>query len=51
MNDKEREAKIAALDEAAEHLIHGGWSEDEEELRQGRLVAAELQRRADRLAH
>lgn len=49
MTNKERKAKIEALNEAAEHLGHQGWSEDEEELKQGRVVAEELRRRIDRL--
>lgn len=49
MTDKEREAKIEALNEAAEHLEHQGWSEDAEELKQGLIVAQELRRRIDGL--
>ena len=39
--------KISALDEAAEHLELGGWSEDQEELRQGLLVAKKLRKEAE----
>lgn len=49
MTDKEREAKIAALEEAADHLEQA-WTDDSEERRQGKIVSAELRRRIDRLA-
>lgn len=49
MTDKEREAKIEALNEAAEHLEHRNWSDDKTELEQGLIVAQELRRRIDRL--
>jgi hypothetical protein len=48
MTSKERDAKVEALNEAAEHL-EMNWSDDAEERRQGRIVAAELRRRVDRL--
>lgn len=49
MTNPQRDAKIEALDEAAQHLEHQGWSDNEEELRQGRILAAELRRRIDQL--
>jgi hypothetical protein len=49
MTQKQREAKIEALEEAAQHLEHQGWSDNKEELKQGRLLALELRRRIDRL--
>lgn len=48
MTKREREAKIEALLEAADHLEQD-WTEDAEERRQGKIVAAELLRRVDRL--
>lgn len=48
MNEKQRAAKIEALIEAAEHL-ELDWTDDAEERRQGKVVAAELLRRVDRL--
>lgn len=46
---QEREARIEALNEAASHLEHHGWSDDSEELKQGDEIAAQLRRQIDRL--
>lgn len=48
MTEKQRNAKIEALNEAADHLSLN-WTDDQEERKQGLIVAAELRRRINRL--
>ena len=50
LTDVQRDARIEALNEAAEHLDLRAWTDDEEEKRQGRFISAQLRRQMTRLA-
>jgi surface antigen len=49
LTEQEREARIAALEEAADHLDMA-WTGDATEKAQGEIIAAQLRKRAERIA-
>ena len=49
LTEREREARIVALEEAADHLDQS-WTDDAIERAQGEIIAAQLRRRAERIA-
>lgn len=49
LTSEQREARIIALEEAADHLDQS-WTDDPVEREQGNVIAQQLRRRAERIA-